>query len=117
MNTQFEDAVRVIPRFRIGRYRVNYIEGGHGGFYVDVIDTWWYISFPTAKMALDWIRWDAFRKGPPSNVPAAIGRWFITKYRTQIRANAGSSAHATLNMKKQGVPLEFRQYIFEGAWT
>ncbi len=99
---------------RIGRYTVNVID--YTGSPCDVYTpTGRLIAFPNAKMALDWIRWDAFGARPPSNVPAAIGRWFIDKYRTQVRANDGASHHATLNMKKQGVPREFRNYILEEA--
>lgn len=73
------------------------------------------IRFPTAKMALDWIRFDAFGAPPPGNTLAAIGRWLVEKYRTQVRMNDGASHFASLNMKKQGVPREFRNYILEGV--
>jgi hypothetical protein len=71
--------------------------------------TW--IEFPTAKAALDWVRFQLF--GPFVDPIRAAGEWITNKYRNQIRA--GQPERAALNMAKQGVPVHLKQFITEGA--
>lgn len=69
------------------------------------------LSFPTAKVALDWLRWTLF--GTYNDPVRRAGEWLVTKFRTQIRA--GAPERAEQNMTKQGVPADTRQFVLEGA--
>jgi hypothetical protein len=70
-----------------------------------------WVEFPSAKAALDWVRFQLF--GPFVDPIRVAGEWITNKYRTQIRA--GQPERAKLNMAKQGVPVHLKQFITEGA--
>jgi hypothetical protein len=67
------------------------------------------VTFPNAKLALDWVRWSLFAKW--SDPVRDAGEWLVAKFRTQI----AESRDAGANMTKQGVPPETRLFIAEGA--
>lgn len=79
------------------------------------------VPFPDAKSALDWVRWRLF--GEWVCRVSQIGAWFVEKYRTQARAQPADPLgryytqvnHAHMNMKKQGLPLELREFVLAGA--
>jgi len=105
---------------RIGGYTVNFCDAPFawrdGTSYWEVFTPRGrLLSFPTAQMALDWIRWDAFNAHPPvrASLEEQVGKFFVDKYRTQMRNGAPISAD--LNMKKQGVPRLLRLRIQEGG--
>lgn len=78
------------------------------------------IPFPTERAALDWIFWmvTGRQRARAKTVEHDIGAWFVRKYRGQV--DQSTYAHlntgpAFRNMKKQGLPLKFINYILDGV--
>lgn len=79
------------------------------------------VPFPTERAALDWIFWMVMgrERTPHKHKPEyAIGAWFVRKYRAQVEQDTYAHQNgnrAFYNMKKQGLPLKFINYILDGV--